>query len=428
LHSLQIAKSTVAGKFAAMIMLEQEYLSKYRFCIPKSPLILTSDRASIGNLQRILPESCWFPTKLQIIVNVILPAIENKQLTRENVLKLMAVLLETSEYNLLINEPEGSALINTLKSLKFVPTGQRVELYLASQVYDPEDQVIKKLFDGQDVFPIAPFTTMHFAALRGLGMKNSSHLDPSDVIYITHLICNQDDTQTKIKRANDLLEFLSSSKGSILLNSYYKNKPLDQTLCTISWLPVMVTPPKGYPNCLDWKGAIANHFVSAQHVHASSTPEDHKKLPYLIGSQVNILKYEGLLSSKLLASFNISLSIPLDAMIQQFLHLIVHKKDIEQKKFIHSLKLLYDHLQMAVLNNRGSQYWHHLRQSKVVQVDDDKFVQPSLVACSYDDNSVTVGKLEPYLYILPDQLQQYRQLFCHIGVKNVLLELMCFLY
>ena len=418
LHSLQAAKCTVAGRSAAMIMLEPEGLSKYKFSIPRSPLILTSDRASIENLLATLPESCWFPTKIQIIVHVILFAIENKQLTRENVLKVTAIILDTSEYNLLSSESEGSILTDLLKSLKFIPTSQRVDLYSASMVYDPEDQILQNLFSGEEIFPMAPFAVNHFAALRQLGMKSSDHLDPSDLIRVTHLICNQGDNQAKIKRANHLLRFLSSTKGNTLLNLYYNKKPLDQLLCSISWLPVMVTPPKDYPNCLGWKGATGSQFVSAEHIHACSSPDDHKKLPYLIGLQCNILKCEGLLSPKLLASFNISHIIPVNAMIQQLLGLIAHRNDIELKKFNHCIKILYDHLQLAVLNNHSSQYWHNLSQSEVVQIDNDTFVRPCIVACSYDDNAITVGKLEPYLYILPDHLQQYRSLFCHVGVKK----------
>ena len=418
LHSLQAAKCTAAGRSAAMIILEPEGLSKYAFSIPRSPLILITDKASIGNLLAILPGSCWFPTKIQIIMHVILFAIENKQLTRENVLKVMAIILDTNEYNLLSSESEGSVLIDILKSLKFIPTSQTVNLYSANMVYDPEDRILQNLFSGQEMFPIAPFTVNHFPALRGLGMKNSDHLDPSELIKVTNLICNQGDTQAKIKRANHLLQFLSSTKGNKLLNTYYNNKPFKQILCSISWLPVMATPPKGYPNCLAWKGATGSQFVSAQHIHASSSPDDHKKLPYLVGSQINILKCEGSLSPKLLASFNISHIIPVNAMIQQFLDLIAHRKDVEPNKFDYCLKLLYDHLQLAVLNNYSNQYWHNLRQSEVVQIDNDTFVQPSLVACTYDDDSMTVGKLEPYLYILPDHLQQYRSLFCHIGVNK----------
>ena len=418
LHSLQSAKCAVAGSSAAMVMLEPESLSKYKGCIPKSPLVLTSDKASIENLLSTLPGSCWFPTKMQIIIHVILFAIENKQLSRENVLKTTAILLETSEYNLLSNESESDVLVNTLKALNFIPTSQRVDLYSASKVYDPEDQILNNFFNGQDIFPIAPFTVSHYAALRMLGMKNSDDLNPSDLIKVTQIICNQDDNQAKIKRASHLLEFLSSAKGNTLLNSYHNNKPLDQILSSISWLPVMVTPPKGYPNCLGWKGATGNQFVSAHQLHASSSSEDHKKLPYLVGSQLNILKCERSLSPQLLASFSISHSTPVNAMIQQLLDLIAYRKDIEPKKFNYCIKLLYDYLQAAVLNNCSSQYWHYLSQSEVVHINNDKFVQPCLVACSYDDSSMTVGKLEPYLYILPDHLQQYRSLFCYIGVKK----------
>ena len=418
LCSLQAAKCTVAGKSAAMMMLDPESLNKYKFCIPQYPLILTCDRASVGNLLSILPGSCWFPSKIEIIIYVILRALENYQLTRENALKVMTIILENSEYNILINESEGAVLVNTLKSLSFIPTNQRGDLQSVCKVYDPEDQTVKNLFAGQKVFPIAPFVVNHFPALRQLGMKNSNDLDPSDIINITHFIRNQDDVQAKIKRANHLLQYLSSTKGNSLLNSYYNKKPLDQTLCSIPWLPVMVTPPKNYPNCLDWKGATGNQFVSAEHIHACSTPDDHKKLPYLIGSQIAILEHEGSLSANLLASFNISRTIPLNAMIQQLLHLISCKNDTEPKKFNRCINLLYDYLQSDVFNNSSSLCWSHLSQSEVVQIDDNTFVKPCVVACSYDENSLAVGKVEPYFYVLPNHVQKYQTPFCHIGVKK----------
>jgi len=418
LHSLQSAQCTVAGKTGAMIMLDPDCLSKYTSYLPSTPLILTCNRSTIVSLSSVLPGSSWFPTKLQIILHVIIPAIENNQLARGDTLKVTSTLLEHNEYYSLITGPEGILLINKLRSLRFTPVGGRGELCMPSQLYDPKDHDIKELFAGQDVFPAAPFLEEHHTALKGLGMKTSSLLEPSDVIRIVQIICSQIDSEVKIQKAGYLIKFLSTSKGNTLLNTYYKGKVLEQTLRIMEWLPVMVTPPRGYSKCLGWKGTTGSQFVSAQDVHACSSPDEHKKLPYLIGSQMRILQFEGSLSPRLLASFNISQNVPLDAVIQHFLNLINHKKDIEKDKYNSYLKLLYDHLQVAALNNSFSQCWHVMSQSEVVQISEERFVLPSLVACSFDDNTRAVGKLEPYLYILPDQLQQYRLLFCHIGVKS----------
>ena len=54
----------------------------------------------------------------------------------------------------------------------------------------------------------------------------------------------------------------------------------------------------------------------------------------------------------------------------------------------------------------------------MVQVKEGRFVKPSIVACSFNDDTVNLGKLEPHLYILPSNLQQYKSFFCHIGVKE----------
>ena len=422
LHSLQSAKCYVAGRSAALVMSEPECLNKYMFCIPQTPLILKCEGVHAGNLQSMLPGSSWRPTKLQVILYVILLAIENNQISRQDLLKFFSIILEPSEYHSLVIEPESSQFNNILKSVKFVPTSQNLGLCLPSETYDPTDHIIAELFAGQNVFPIAPFSNLHFTALRELGMKSSVALGPPDIIKTTQIICHQSDIQSKTIQANKLLEFLSSYVGNRLLNTYHNRVPLYQILCTIPWLPVMVDPPKGYPKCLGWQGATGNHFVSAQHLYASGSPEVHRNLPFLIGSQIKILHHEGsyTLSSHLLTSFNISQDVPLDAMIHQLLNLVTHCKDIEKSKFTNCLTLLYDNLNVSAINNSYSQYWQLLGQSEVVEVRAGKFVRPSLVACSFDDKSMTLGKVEPYLYILPGYLQKYKKLFCYIGAKELI--------
>ena len=418
LTSLQKAKSYIGGNNAAMLVTESDIISKYTFCLLPSPLIITCERDIVTNLQARLPGTCWVPTKLQLIVHVILLAIENKQLSRDHILKVTSTLLDPTEYYSLTNTSGGQALVNKLRSLKYLPTSQNSDLFSPCEVYDPMDHVVKELFEGQNVFPIAPFLSVHFTVLKQLGMKDCNTLSPSDIIRVTDIIFNQTDTQAKVKRANNLLGFLSSPTGNRLLNEYYNSRPLDQTLRSLQWLPVITTPPKGYPKCLNWKGSSGSQFVSAQSLHASSSPDEHKKLPNLIGSQMKILQYEGTLSVKLIASLNIPQTVPVDAMILQLLDLITHKAETEIAKFRSILSHLYAYLQRAAQSNVSSKLWQQLSQSEVVQVSDNKFVLPSVVACCFDEKCMTVGKLEPYWYILPSDLQQYRSLFCSIGAKD----------
>ena len=418
LTSLQNAKNHVGGNNAAMLVTESDIISKYTFCLLPSPLIITCERDIVTNLQAMLPETCWVPTKLQLIVHVILLAVENKRLSRNHILKVTSILLDPTEYYSLTSTSGGQTLVNKLWSLKYLPTSQNSDLFSPCELYDPTDHVVKELFEGQNVFPIAPFSGSHFPTLKQLGMKDCNSLSPSDIMRVTDIIFNQTDTQAKVKQANNLLAFLSSSTGSRLLNEYYNNRPLDQTLRSLQWLPVITTPPKGYPKCIGWKGSSGSQFVSAQSLHASSSPDEHKKLSNLIGAQMKILQYEGTLSVKLIASLNIPQTVPVDAMILQLLDLITHKTEVEIAKFKSILSQLYTYLQNVAQRNVTSQYWQQLSQSEVVQVSDNKFVLPSVVACSFDEKCMTVGKLEPYWYVLPSDLQQYRSLFCFVGAKD----------
>ena len=416
LTSLKNATNVLKGnKSMVIVVLEPESIRKYLLFLPP---IIKCERNIIENLQSMLPETCWVPTKLQLIINIILFAIENKQLNRAGIVKVTSMLLEPNEYYSLVITSDGDLLFNKLKVLKYLPTSQNSDLFSPCEVCDPMDHVVKELFDGQNVFPIVPFSDTHFPVLKQLGMKDCNTLSPSDITRVANVICSETDTQAKVKRANSLLAFLSSPTGNRLLNECYNNCPLGQTFCSLQWLPVITTPPKGYPICLRWKGSSGSQFVSAQSLHASSSPEEHKKLPNLIGSQMKILQYEGTLSVKLIASLNIPQSVPVDVMILQLLDLINHNTDIENNFLKESIKQLYSYLQHAAQQNQISQYWQQLSQSEVVQVSDNKFVLPSVVACSFDQQSETVGTLEPYWYILPHHLQQYRPLFQYIGVKE----------
>ena len=418
LHSLHSAYSTTARKSGAMMVIESNCLDKYKFWIPPSPILLTSCDKSIRiteSLKYTLPQYIWFPTKLDVLLHVILP---KKQLIRENVdtVKLFSIILEPKEYHSLLKEPDNKMLVDYLRSAKCLPTCNTFNnLFSPCEVYDPRDLTVKGLFEGQNVFPVAPFVEEHFGVLRKLGMKNTDNLDMSDVLTVIQFINSLSNAKAKITKSHKLIEFLSSSKGDTLLNSHLA---VNKSLTSMPWLPVMVTPPKDYPKFLDWEGATGSQFISSLHVHASSSQDLHKSLPFLIGSQVKILQYEGLLSPKLLALLQIPENVPVDAMIHHLLSLLSYQHKVDKRQLKDFIELLYKHLQSAVMKTCDSEDWHCLNQSEVVQVSEGKFVQPSLVAFSFDDKSMTVGKLEPYLYILPSHLQQYRRLFQYIGVKE----------
>ena len=413
LYSLSSAKTTIEGKTNAIMVAKSDFSSDYKHYMPEIPVILTCSAFTVKNLQSILPKSVCLFTKAELALYVMLPAIEKDQLSRDKIIKYTSVILDPKEYYSLISSPEGDDLVFELHSLKFLPINERGPLLPPSEVCDPSDDTMVELFRGEEVYPIYPFVEKYFPLLRELGMKTSDGLNSQDIDEITDIISSKfaSNIKAEASRANKLLQFLSSTTGCKLF-------PLDQILCFKQWLPVMVAPPKDYPNCLCWKGATGAQFVSPQDLHACSSLDDHKDLPYLIGSQVKILKCNRALSAELIAALCIPKRLPLNAMIQHYLELVRHKTEIKTDKFKKCIGLLYQYLELAASANQYCEKWKSLRQSEIVQVKDDKFVKPSLVACSFDNDTITVGKLEPYLYILPNNLYQFKNFFCHIGVKD----------
>ena len=420
LYSLASVKTTIRAKTGTIIISQSDFPRDYKQYIPETPVILTCNTVTLTNLQSMLPKISFSFTKAQLILYVMLPAVERQQLSRDDIIKCTAIILKPEEYFSLVNSSEGDDLYDKLQSLKFLPTNRNSSLFSPSQVYDPDDDVVRELFKGQEIYPIDPFVKKYFTVLRELGMKNSDDLNSSDIVKIVKIISKGFSSKPKgeTRRANKLLKFLSLTKGSALLSTHHKEESLTQTLCSTHWLPVMVTPPNDYPTCIGWNGATGSQCVPPKDVYAGSSLDDHKKLPYLIGSQVKILQCDVLLSTNLIASLGITQRAQLNAVIQQYLELVSKHTEIETIIFNNCVKFLYEYLQSAVISSPHNESWESLRQSKVVQVRDGKFVKPSIVACSFDDDTVNLGKLEPHLYILPSNLQQYKSFFCHIGVKE----------
>ena len=253
LYSLASVKTTIGAKPGTIIISETYFPRNYKQYMPKTPVILTCNTATLKTLQSVLPKISFSFTKAQLILYVMLPAIESQQLSRDDITEFTSIILKPTEYYSLVNPSEGDNLLySKLQSLKFLPTNKHSSLLSPSQVYDPDDDVVGELFKGHEVYPTEPFVKTHFAVLRELGMKSLDDLSSSDIVEIVKIISKgfASNVKAETRRANKLLEFLSSINGSTLLSTYHNKMSLGQTLSSIRWLPVMVTPPKDYPRCI----------------------------------------------------------------------------------------------------------------------------------------------------------------------------------
>jgi len=365
LQSIASAQCCLEEEDSTIFITESECPSYYMPFIPEQPLMICCSDTIVSNVIFALPGFCRKFEKSQLVGHMILPALERNEFTRDNVIKITSMLLEPQEYYTFRSSIHDDLFFHKFQLLKFLPTDSDGVLCSPSETFDPTDPILVALYEGLNVFPVFPFTHNYFVILKQLGMKVSTSLTALDIIRVVQCICKQSENVSnfvEVKRAKKLLGFLSSQAGNKVLNQYYNNHPLDQTLRSLQWLPVVTAPPKGYPKCLGWKGSSENQFESAQSLYASSSQEEHQKLPTLIGSQMKILQCEEPLSIQLIASLNIPLNVPVDAMVLQLMNLISHKTEVEVAKFKSILDMLYAYLQKASQSNVSSQYWQQLTQ------------------------------------------------------------------
>lgn len=349
------------------------------------------------------------------LIDKIFPYIESGGFyTREEVSNLMFWVIQ----RLPALSSDNKTFPDHLKNVRFVPVANG-SLKAPSELYDPEDEIIQKLFQGEpDVFPASEFAKAHALSLLRvfLGLRRSRSLEAKDILLIAKQITAAPE-QSALKRAEALLQFLNDNaylvENEVLLeesSGSAKKVPLGSVLSSLPWLPSSKEPLSKYPQCMAWFGVARRLYP----------PKDMRDadMVNIIGSSMPILR--GSLDDKLKKAFGWSFPPPISYVLEQLKGAIttwqqqVHKtSEIELLKFQGMLKDIYNHLSSeivtaeAVLVLKEHSFlpwiWHG-----------SGFAKPTCVAmrseCALD--------LRPYIFVLSEDFQGYSSFFKRCGVLD----------
>ena len=346
----------------------------------------------------------------------------------------MITSLDSSKIDMLMKEivklipalmiQDGESLKSSLASLLFLPTvsGKRKS---PAALYDPTNNELLDLFQGKDVFPLSPFDEPKLVInLRWCGLQTSVNAQRLLDLFNTAIV--QDSTEYPIEvlkqnfsRIEAIFKHISSYpnllRETVLVS--YQRLQLHQAFTDIArrknCLPVLKTPPENYPCDLDWKGAsCAHHLVAIQENVQCCTQENLSYFASLAGTQAyfvlipeqfKYVLFTELQPSTVLRHFKNVLQICKQckpAFIQPIVYAIY--------------KFLVEHLHLTKMTSELSflykEEWIWLRKKNV-------FVRPSVLALYEHEEFDDSNKLEPYLYILPDDtdLYKFHELFLSFG-------------
>lgn len=311
---------------------------------------------------------------------------------------------------------ENKSFPDHLKNVRFVPVANG-NLKAPNELYDPEDEVVQKLFEGEsDVFPAYEFSKTHALSLLRvfLGLRRSRSLEAQDVLLIGNQII-QAPEELAIKRAGALLKFVNDNSHlldkEVLLEE--RSRPskkvvLGDVLSSLSWLPASQEPLSDYPTIMPWFGNSRSLY----------SPKDMRDadMANIVGSAMPVLQVN--LHEKLKAAFGWSFPPPiryalsqLKAAIMSWEHQERKMSEMELLKFQAMLKELYSHLcnetvitEAVLILKEDSSFpwiWHGsgFATTKCIALRSE---------CQLD--------LKPYIFVVSEDFLKYSALFSLCGV------------
>ena len=395
-----------------------------------SNLILFSDSDYYQN-QLLQSISISHIATIDLVLSL-LHCFQKGQLTLSCVQCLMREVLENYNRILSGEHQHKNNLNSVIRKLSFLPTS-RGTISTPESLFSPLDPKLQELFKGESVFPVAPFTSERCVyALQHCGLKTT--VSPQEIVNIIGTISFLLSYQpvvvegTKYARAKALLDYVSNMSSQkfdenvtflchsrhVTLTFSQAPKVLSQTTC---WLPVKSEAPKGYPDCLVWKGSnMTSHFIT----FGPSVLLHHNQVSFanICGSQMFFVDHS--LPVAFCNVFSINIQGLQKHILAHFEEIILNENKIKDVKAI--TYQIYEQLHYF--------YYHHgcniqlslmQKTQKCVGIPKcKKFVHPDIVALKH--NPTFRQNLEPFIWTIPDDLEEYSSLFEALGVNHCITE------
>ena len=362
------------------------------------------------------------------IINLVISLLQSFQRGQLKQFCLQSFMKEVLENYSEICSRETPHWINNLNStianISFIPTSRNT-INKPESLFSPLDSKLKELYQGELVFPVDPFTsTKCVHALKQCGLKTT--VSPQEIVDIITAISYSLSNQpilvehTKYVRAKAVLDYIrtwnSQKLDEYVVCVFSKQRflqalmELSQSLC---WLPIQAKPPPDYPDCLVWKGSeMTSHFISVG--PSVLLCHNQNTLANIYGSQVFFVDHS--LPANVCKLFTPNIKDMLRHLLAHFEDIILNKNKIPNVKTI--TYQIYEQLHFFHQRGCNIQLLLMKKTQKCVWISKYKrFVHPDFVAIK--QNPTFRQNLEPFIWMLPDDLEIYSPLFQALGVKHI---------
>ena len=290
---------------------------------------------------------------------------------------------------------DDSSIVETLSAVSFVRTA-RGHLAAPSALFDPECVELRLLMPDADVFPADSYSEV-LQHMRTLGLKALAHITADDLLQ----------TMIRIEKLGSCADTFASARASSLaviryLDSHSEclwhqvnGQSLLQWAGCLRWVAVVTDRPAMYPESLAWAGSEA-----LLHVPTAVTSDGWAPV---VGSVQPVVSCSAAVA-RVLSWDQQPTTV---SIISHLRSIVASYRSAEKAQYLALLMGVYESLSRsaeAVMSPLSSDSW-------VWHGDGFVSVRQMLLRRSAVD-------LRPYVYMLPAELESYRQFFHSCGATD----------
>jgi sacsin len=392
--------------------------------LPTSMIMFSQNDQSQIQLLRSMESDVHFPSDNQFILSYVFPVLEQGSLS--NVLRDEIMIRILDNFHAL-RTSDSAGITRKVTNFPFVKTSANSDTCeCPKHLYDPRNREIAEIFKGECLFPISPYDKDEYLeVLKLCGLQTTIKSDKIlDVIREIGIPPTSDPRRVKkakLARAKAVLQYIG--KDGFLHSLINQEKfwcDLEKLSKEKCWIPVLSAPPPtlDYPSTLPWKGSdCKSHLMSLQaHPYYILSTADCTREPLLLGSEVYFS--DPPVIPGVASMFSRSCPNFTKFTVRQLLHLT--ELDQETSSILYQLNLLYKELAMPANREQVKQYldsasrWLYIPKQR-------RFVSPSAVAVEPNPTFYR-HSLEPYIYLLPEQFADFKELFLEFGMHRQISE------
>ena len=338
--------------------------------------------------------------------------------------KMDALMTEILEL-LPVLRMQSSRQLRSISQLPFLPTISR-QRKAPADLLDPSNKRLQNIFQGEDVFPLSPFNEeKYIRLLRKCGLQTEVSAQQLFDILISispktpdHLVKVSEQDFLRVVAVMDYISSFPNLPSQTVIfgtKHLHLDKAIQALASTRYCLPVLKKPPSDYPDALSWKGACKEPcLVALQSNVVCCTNERLTEVSYLVGSEAYIVHIPDRLSLTFSTELNMSMVLTHFSRVLD----VLGTKELDKtfKPLVYQVySFLTDNLEQCLQAKESNKFlcnkeWIWLSKKQ-------KLIRPQFLALQeYEPNFG--NQLEPYLYVLPGELQEYNSLFHSFGAEQ----------